>query len=80
MATASSALHAVDSADQRIKWREQVLTRDLSCQNFGAFDTKLEEIDDAIWNVYFGPLKLGRFNERHMRIEDQFCRVRRDNV
>ena len=30
----------------------------------------LEEIDDGVWNVYFGPLKLGRFNERHMRIED----------
>lgn len=24
----------------------------------------LEEIDNVIWNVYFGPLKLGRLNER----------------
>lgn len=36
-----------------------------------------EEIDDGIWNVYFGPLKLGRFDERIMRIEDQFARLNR---
>jgi len=29
-----------------------------------------EEIDDGIWNVYFDPLKRGRFNERNMRIEE----------
>lgn len=23
----------------------------------------LEEIDDGLWNVYVGPLKLGRLNE-----------------
>ena len=30
----------------------------------------LEEVDDGIWNIYFGPLKLGRLSEREMRIED----------
>jgi hypothetical protein len=30
----------------------------------------LEEIDNGIWNVYFGPLKLGRLLEEHMWIED----------
>jgi hypothetical protein len=30
----------------------------------------LEEIDNGIWNVYFGSLKLGRLLEDHMRIED----------
>jgi hypothetical protein len=30
----------------------------------------LEEIDDGIWNVYFGPLKLGRLLERHRRLEE----------
>ena len=30
----------------------------------------LEEFDDGIWTVYFGPLKLGRLLERHMKIED----------
>jgi len=37
----------------------------------------LEEIDDGVWNVYFGPLKLGRFLERHMRIEDAYDRLKR---
>ena len=34
----------------------------------------LEEIDDGIWNAYFGPLKLGRLHERRMRIEDEYGR------
>ena len=36
-----------------------------------------EEIADGIWNVYFGPLKLGRLSEKHRRIEDAFGRVKR---
>lgn len=28
----------------------------------------LEPIDDGIWNVYFGPIWLGRFHERIMRV------------
>jgi len=32
----------------------------------------LEEIDNGIWNVYFGPLKLGRLCEEKMRIEDAY--------
>jgi len=32
----------------------------------------LEEVDDGIWNVYFGPLKLGRLLEQHMRIDDAY--------
>ena len=30
----------------------------------------LEEIDDGVWHVYFGPLQLGRRLERHRRLED----------
>jgi putative transposase len=37
----------------------------------------LEAIDDGVWNVYFGPLTLGRFLERHMRIEDAYGRLKR---
>lgn len=36
-----------------------------------------EEIDNGIWNVYYGMIKLGRFDERTMRIEDQFGRLKR---
>ena len=42
---------------------EEMLVRGLSC------------IDDGVWNVYFGPLKLGRLLEKHMRIEDAFGRL-----
>jgi hypothetical protein len=37
----------------------------------------LEEIDDGVWDVYFGPLRLGRLHDRHMRIEDAYGRLRR---
>lgn len=40
----------------------------------------LEEIDNGIWNVYFGPLKLGRLIERHMTIEDAFGRLSRHHA
>jgi hypothetical protein len=30
----------------------------------------LEEVGDGLWDVYFGPLKLGRMDERLLRIED----------
>ena len=39
-----------------------------------------EEIDDGAWNVYLGPLKIGRFNERLMRIEDDLGRLSRHNL
>jgi hypothetical protein len=37
----------------------------------------LEEIDDGEWDLYFGPLKLGRFHERLLRVEDALGRLRR---
>ena len=37
----------------------------------------LEEIDDGVWDVYFGPLRLGRLHDRLMRIEDAYGRLRR---
>jgi len=40
----------------------------------------LEEIDNGIRNVYFGPLKLGRLLKRHMTIEDAFGRLSRDDA
>ncbi len=40
----------------------------------------LEEIADGLWNVDFGPLRLGRLNERHMRIEDEYGRLDRRHV
>ena len=40
----------------------------------------VEEIADGVWNVYFGPLRLGRLLERHMRIEYVYGRLKRINV
>lgn len=37
----------------------------------------LEEIDNGVWQIYFGPLKLGRLLEEHLRIEDQFGKLQR---
>ncbi len=37
----------------------------------------LEEIDDGVWDVYFGPLRLGRLHDRFVRIEDAYGRLRR---
>jgi len=40
----------------------------------------LEEVDDGLWEVYFGPLKLGRMDERRLRIEDHKGRWVRKKV
>jgi transposase InsO family protein len=37
----------------------------------------LEAVDDGHWDVYFGLKKLGRLDERHMRIEDELGRLKR---
>ena len=57
-----------------IRWNHQWVnvTHTLGGQYVG-----LEEIDNDIWDVYFGPLKLGRFNERTLRIEDHLGRTQR---
>ena len=36
-----------------------------------------EPIDDGLWGVYFGPVELGRFDERDLKIEDTLGRKRR---
>ena len=37
----------------------------------------LEQVHDGLWDVYFGVKKLGRLDERNMRIEDELGRLRR---
>jgi len=65
------------SANGGIRWNKQWVNVSTVCA--GEY-VGLEEIDDGIWNVYFGPLKLGRFIERQMRIEDTLGRLKRVNV
>jgi hypothetical protein len=40
----------------------------------------LEEVDDGLWDVYFGPITLGRMDERILRIEDHKGRTVRKQV
>jgi putative transposase len=65
------------SANGGIRWSKSWVNVSITCA--GEY-VGLEEIDDGVWNVYFGPLKLGRLLERHMRIEDAFGRLKRHNV
>lgn len=65
------------SANGGIRWNKDWVNVSIAC--VGEY-VGLEEIDDGIWNVYFGALKLGRLLERHMRIEDAFGRLKRHNV
>ena len=46
-------------------------------QTLGGEDIGFVEIDDAEWDVYFGPLRLGRFHERTLNIEDALGRQHR---
>ena len=65
------------SANGGIRWNKDWVNVSITC--VGEY-VGLEEIDDGIWNVYFGPLKLGRLHERHMRIEDEYGRLKRKNL
>lgn len=65
------------SANGGIRWNSDWVNVSIVCA--GEF-VGLEEIDDGLWNVYFGPLKLGRLHERHMRIEDEYGRLKRHSV
>ena len=62
------------SANGGIRWNKRWVNVSITCM--GEY-VGLEEIDDGVWNVYFGPLKLGRLLERHMRIEDALGRLKR---
>jgi putative transposase len=62
------------SANGGIRWNHPWIKVSHTC--IGEY-IGLEEIDDGVWNVYFGHLKLGRFLERHMRIEDVYGRLKR---
>jgi len=59
------------SANGGIRWNSQWVNVSITC--IGEY-IGLEEIDDGIWNVYFGALRLGRLDERNMRIEDAYGR------
>lgn len=65
------------SANGGIRWNCEWVNVSIVCA--GEY-VGLEEIDDGLWNVYFGPLKIGRLHEKHMRIEDEYGRLKRHKV
>jgi hypothetical protein len=62
------------SANGDIRWNHRWVNVSTTCA--GEY-VGLDEIDNGVWNVYFGPLKLGRLLERYMRIEDAYGRLKR---
>jgi transposase InsO family protein len=62
------------SANGGIRWNHEWINVSVTC--VGEY-VGLEEIDDGVWNVFFGPLKLGRLLERYLRIEDAYGRLSR---
>jgi putative transposase len=60
-----------------IRWNSGwvCVTTALMEQNVG-----LEEVDDGLWDVYYGPVMLGRLHERKLRIEDAHGRMFRKQV
>lgn len=60
------------SANGGIRWNKKWVNVSSTC--IGEY-VGFEEIDDGVWNVYFGALRLGRFDERNMRIEDAYGRL-----
>lgn len=60
-----------------IRWNSNWVnvTHTLAGQHVG-----LEEVGDGLWDVYFGPVKLGRMDERTLRIEDTQGRAIRRTV
>ena len=40
----------------------------------------LEEVGDGVWDLYFGPLRLGQMDERHGKIEDALGRRARNRL
>jgi putative transposase len=62
------------SANGGIRWNRRWINVSSTC--IGQY-VGLEEIDHEVWDVYFGPLKLGRLHERKMRIEDAFGKLQR---
>jgi transposase InsO family protein len=65
------------STNGGIRWNSKWVAVTTTC---AGHHIGLEAVDDAIWDVYFGPIKLGRLLEAEMRIEDDQARLTRRHV
>lgn len=64
------------SANGGIRWRHRWVN--VSTTLAGDY-VGFEEVDDGLWDVWFGPKKIGRFHERLFQIEDAYARLKRHN-
>jgi putative transposase len=62
------------SKNSGIRWHDKWVAVSTTC---AGLDVGLEEIDHGLWDVYLGPVKLGRLLEETMRIEDHLGRLKR---
>lgn len=60
------------SANGGIQWKKNFVN--VTSALIGEY-VGLEEVDDGQWDIYYGPMRLGRLHERHMRIEDHLGRL-----
>ena len=65
------------SKNSGIRWRDKWVAVSTTC---AGLYVGLEEIDHGLWDVYLGPVKLGRLFEETLRIEDHLGRLKRINV
>ncbi len=65
------------SKNSGIRWNGQWVAESHTC---AGLHVGLEEVDHGLWDVYLGPVKLGRLLEEKMRIEDHLGRLVRRNV
>jgi len=60
-----------------VRWNSKwVCVSHVLAEEYVGFD----EVDDELWEVFYGPVRLGRFNERNSKIEDDQGRKYRKNV
>lgn len=62
------------SANGAMRWHSVSVPVSTACS--GEY-VGLEEIDNGVWNVYFGHKKIGRLIEKYHRIEDAYGRLTR---
>lgn len=65
------------SKNSGIRWNSQWVAVSQTC---AGLHVGLEEVDHGLWDVYLGPVKLGRLLEESLRIEDHLGRLKRKNV
>lgn len=65
------------SKNSGIRWNSQWVAVSQTC---AGLHVGLEQVDHGLWDVYLGPVKLGRLLEEKLRIEDHLGRLVRKNV